>query len=126
MLGSRQLENLLEQWADYIKGGRQLQSGMKSTLASLMKYKGEPPRSHFQTIVPDLDRDQEPQRIELLVCRLNDIKPKQALVLRTEYGLTRQHDSRGQMHRAAKLQIPLRTYCRNLAAAKQALNTWLV
>ena len=117
------IHQALEIWADYIRGGRQMRGYGDCVLSKFMEGTDDQPSGvHGSTVL--LSPMNTAERMESLVCKLNTLKPKQAKVLRTEYGLTRFWDPRTQAHRAAKMNIKLRTYEYNLHCAKSQVEEW--
>ena len=111
----------LELWADYIRGGRSLHAPGKSILAGWMEYKGAPPRRGYNSKPPAIADESFPAIIDSQVNRLHRDNPMCAKILRTEYGLTRYYDTRGQAYRAAKLGVALRTYQLKLKQARERM-----
>ena len=115
----------LEIWADYIRGGRIIRTYKNCVLAKFMEGDSDHASGvHGSTVL--LAPMETAEQIESLVCKLHTLKPKQAKVLRTEYGLTRFWDTRSQAHRAAKMDMKLRTYEYNLHKAKGQIEEWML
>jgi len=118
----KDLDSALEIWADYIRGGRVLRTGKDRVLAKFMDG-GDWGSGVYgsRMLAGSVDIA---EHIESLVQRLHSLKPEQAQVLRTEYGLTRFWDTRSQAYRAAKMDVSLRTYEYRLAKAREKLGLW--